>query len=261
MNARLYLILGLMVLVLGFLAGRWFLRTPAPVVAKVLRRAVPVAVIAILVLLTVTARLNALYALIGGVFAALPRLLLLAPLLLGLYRRYRARRSSKPHTRPAGSDSGSGQSSQVEARFVRMSLDHDSGVASGTVLEGRFKGAHLHELTLAQLIELLRECRLHDEESARLVEAFLDRMHADEWRSTWDAKAASDSGAPAAHDMSVEEAFEVLGLQRGANEDEITNAHRRLMQKFHPDRGGGVYLAALINQAKDVLLKARRQVN
>jgi len=59
--------------------------------------------------------------------------------------------------------------------------------------------------------------------------------------------------------MTVEEAWQVLGLQPGADADAIRAAHRRLMRGAHPDGGGSDWLAARINQARDILLSAQRQ--
>ena len=54
--------------------------------------------------------------------------------------------------------------------------------------------------------------------------------------------------------MSKDQAMDVLGLKPDYSTDDVKQAHRRMMLKNHPDRGGSDYLAAQINTAKDVLL-------
>ena len=149
-----------------------------------------------------------------------------------------------------------GSSSTVETAFVRMSLDHDTGRMTGTVLRGRFAGLRLEELGRADLLALLRECRADDEESARLVEAYLDRAQPD-WRDDVagaGARGASPPPSGSSADISVEEAYAILGLAPGADAGAIRAAHRRLMKQLHPDHGGTDYLATKINRARDVLL-------
>ncbi|MEA2824472.1 MAG: hypothetical protein QOF03_954 [Alphaproteobacteria bacterium] len=65
------------------------------------------------------------------------------------------------------------------------------------------------------------------------------------------------SGPPRANAMSRAEALTVLGLQEGASDEEVRAAHRRLILQTHPDKGGTNYLAAKINEAKDVLMRRR----
>ena len=149
-----------------------------------------------------------------------------------------------------------GQTSTVATAFLRMTLDHDTGSMTGTILRGRFSGMRVEELGSVELLALLRECRAEDEEGARLLEAYLDRVHPD-WREelAGERAGASSGGArPAGGDMTVEEAYAILGLAPGADAEAIKEAHRRLMIKLHPDHGGSDYLATKINRARDVLL-------
>ena len=101
-------------------------------------------------------------------------------------------------------------------------------------------------------MELLQDCRARDGQSAALLEAYLDRTRGDNWRT---ADEASDHGIPPNTQgaMSVGQAAEILGVPADASNEEITAAHRRLIQKLHTDRGGTDYLAALINEARDTL--------
>jgi hypothetical protein len=183
----------------------------------------------------------------GRLAALLMPLAMLMPLLIrvrSLLDRYRP---------PAGS-----QTSTVATAFLRMTLDHDTGSMEGTILRGRFAGMRLDEVAPGDLLALLRECRAEDEEGARLLEAYLDRVHPD-WREELAGERASGGSARSTSggDMSVEEAYAILGLSSGADAEAIKEAHRRLMVKLHPDHGGSDYLATKINRARDVLLGRR----
>jgi hypothetical protein len=192
-----------------------------------------------------------------AVFAGFFVLFLPLPLLWGVFARGRRFGGFHNAFRSVfgGPTAGGGQTSTVATPFLRMTLDHDTGAMSGTILAGRFAGMRLDELGRAELLALLRECRAQDEEGACLLEAYLDRLHPD-WR---DELRDEQPGAarPAAGDIGVEEAYAILGLSPGASVAEIKEAHRRLMSRLHPDHGGSDYLATQINRARDVLLGRR----
>jgi DnaJ-domain-containing protein 1 len=133
-----------------------------------------------------------------------------------------------------------------------MTLAHDSGDINGEVLEGQFKDRALKQLNLEELLQLLRECQ-DDEESVALLQAYLDRVYEDKWRQQAGAH-GQHPPSNGSDEVSREEALQILGISSDASEEEIIEAHRRLMQKLHPDRGGSGYLAAKINLAKETLL-------
>jgi DnaJ domain len=160
-----------------------------------------------------------------------------------------------------------GQKSRVSTSLLAMELDHDSGNMDGRVLSGRFEGRELGTMELRELLDLREEALGLNDQSAVLLDAFLDRRDPS-WREAWSARHGAGQGDGANRSsngsgrsgrngrtaMGREEALQVLGLAEGATEEEIRSAHRRMMKNFHPDHGGSDYLAAKINQAKDVLL-------
>jgi hypothetical protein len=149
-----------------------------------------------------------------------------------------------------------GQVSRVRSAFLEMELDHDSGAMRGRILAGKHEGVTLDALDVATLVGLLPDI---DQESHALLAAYLDRR-VPGWREHAQANTATGQGS-APHTtgpMTQEEAYQVLGLQPGANDAEISRAHRTLMKKLHPDQGGSTYLAARVNEAKDILLRRHR---
>jgi hypothetical protein len=141
----------------------------------------------------------------------------------------------------------------VRTAALEMELDHDSGALEGMVLAGRFEGRQLGGLEEGDLVALRGELA-GDADSLQLLEAYLDGRFPG-WRDGVDADVgAGERVAPSAGAMTEQEAYQILGLEAGATAADIRKAHRRLMQRVHPDLGGSSFLAARINEAKDVLL-------
>jgi hypothetical protein len=146
-----------------------------------------------------------------------------------------------------------GQVSRVRSAFVEMELDHDTGAMRGRILVGPHEGEVLDAFDVAALTNFLPEI---DEESRALLMAYLDRRDPG-WREhvQADATAGSSRTGWGGGKMTEEEAYQILGVQPGASADDISRAHRSLMKKLHPDQGGTTYLAARVNEAKEVLLR------
>ena len=219
----------------------WYKRVPKAKQRQFRNRALLIGGGLVLFFALITGRLHPLFA---GLAALVP----LAYRAVGLFQTFNTIRAFTSRMK-AGASPGPtpGQTSEVETAYLSMRLHHDTGEMDGTVLRGRYEGRALRGLGLPELLDLLDECR-SDRQSMAVLEAYLDRVHED-WR---EHRRPPSGRSP--DGMSEDEARAILGVGSDATRDEIIQAHRRLMQRLHPDRGGSDYLAAKLNAAKDLLL-------
>ncbi len=238
-------------LVVLFFAVRTLMRAAPAKSAALIKRFAWIAAILVFLFLLLTGRLPWLFALVAAAIPLLRRVLPYlrhVPFVYSLWSRF---------AKPLGQNSKSvnGQHSSVSSNYIQMTLDHASGAMNGTVLQGRFKDMHLQAMSLTQLLTLFHEIQ-NDHDSVALLQTYLDHAHRN-WREQAQSAGANqyskESGNSAS--LSHSEACQILGVEMDADRAEIIAAHKRLMQKIHPDRGGSPYLAAKINQAKDFLLR------
>ena len=195
----------------------------------------------VVVVATLTGRMHWLGAAITGLIVGASRLL---PMIVRMFPALQWLHQKHASAQP-GSDN---QQSSVETSILRMSLDHATGDMNGEVISGEFVGQFLNDLDQTQLLRLLDWVQKSDLDSARLLETYLQKRFGDE--AAFSRTPPADSNGT----MNRSEALAVLGLSEDASDEQIVAAHRSLIQKMHPDRGGNDYLAAKINQAKDALL-------
>jgi hypothetical protein len=243
------LLLAAAIIAVAIFGIRWLRSHSSAQLRHTLRRMALYTVIAFLIALAATGRLHWLVAVIASLVPFLQRLLPLlryVPFAQQLYRRYQAHKATTAPPPP-------GQTSSVNSRFVNMTLYHEDGHIDGVIIEGPYRQRRLQDLELDQLLQCLHEWQQLDEESARLLTAYLDQTYGADWRQQ-DSSASGSDDSTERQAMGEDEALAILGLERPVDDAAIIAAHRRLMQKLHPDRGGSNYLAVKLNQAKDLLL-------
>lgn len=252
-----YLILTICGIIAAFLLMKWFAASEPKDVLKGAKLMALIAVVGLAVFLLVTGRL-------GLAIAAIASLVPWAMRMFAIYMNVKgAARMAKNFSRASraraagfgnpGDGTGTGQTSEVNTRFLRMTLDHDTGHMEGAILEGPWQGQRLSDLTETALLDFLSLCHREDMDSAQILESYLDRTYPD-WRQQAQGQQSSDNSAATSGAMSRDEALRILGLEEGASKADIKKAYHRLMAAMHPDHGGSDYLAAQINRAKDLLL-------
>lgn len=201
-------------------------------------------------LMAVTGRAPALFAILG---AAMTQVMRLAPLLI----RFAPSLKKILGSAIPGVAAGNRHStvSRVSTATLDMTLDHATGEMDGNIKQGPLSGQSLSKLGLDQLRTLRDYCQEHDVEALRLVESYAAHVHAEAWQSAGDSNSDSARQPSSSNDMSDDEARQILGVVESATRDDIVQAHRLLMSRLHPDKGGSNYLAAKVNAAKELLLR------
>lgn len=203
--------------------------------------------------LALAGRAPAVFALIG---AAMTQVMRFAPVLLRFapsLGRFLGSAGLGAGVAGAGGFGGGGQTSRVSTASLVMTLNQATGSIDGEITAGAFSGKKLSALSIDDIKLLYQECQKHDPEGVRLLQAYVARERSAEWQNApQDEHNENSSGAP---EVSVREAYDILGLAAGASRKDIVQAHRSLMGKLHPDKGGSNYLAVKVNAAKKVLLE------
>src|SRR6056297_1294226 len=209
-----------------YLLLRWFARTPPQQVARATRQGLIYGGIGLLVVLAVSGRLHWIFVALGALVPLVQRGFILMRALPLVRQVLRMAGISIPGMAGAGTGGGNpnGRVSTIRTRFLTMTLEHASGEMDGEIIEGPHEGSHLSDLPLETLVELVAEYRREDQQSAAVLEAYLDRHHGEEWRQgtgheerSGDNGRGMDDGGKMSHD----EALAILGLQTGADDKAI----------------------------------------
>lgn len=139
--------------------------------------------------------------------------------------------------------------SQFRTQSLVVMINFASGQINGEIITGDLAGKQLSELNSDQIKTLSQQLKQTDKESYVLLQAYLIRS------GSADDQTANNFKPESYNEISNAEAYKVLGISADSSQEEVIKAHKRLMQKLHPDRGGSDYLAAKINAAKDILIK------
>lgn len=208
-----------------------FRTLPAEEKPKHLRRFALYAIIGLVVFMAATGRLHWVGAAVAVAVPFITKLFALGLRFLPVLRWWQQQSKPSVFTTP----------------HIRLIIDTKTGHITGELLSGDFTQQPLEALTEEQLQTQLQQWQQTEPESARLLYAYMQRRFTQNSHQSHDKETANIN--------TREEALNILGLEEGADKKAIIAAHKSLIQKLHPDRGGSHYLAAKVNQAKDFLLK------
>ena len=130
---------------------------------------------------------------------------------------------------------------KINTKYLQIEIILQSRQATINIMEGSFKGRSFSSLSQNEVSKLLEELKLNDPRGFNILNVIISQNK----QST----SSTDKSQ-----MTDEEALSILGLKKGASDEDIKKSYYDLMKKFHPDKDGNNYLSNLITEAKNKLL-------
>ena len=131
---------------------------------------------------------------------------------------------------------------KINTKYLSIKIIVQTRQAIIEIINGEFKGRGFSSLSKNEVNKLLIELKENDPKGFNILNVIINQT-----------SNKGHQGSPTSQ-MSDEEALSILGLQNGANSQQIKKAYYDLMKKFHPDKDGNNYLSNLITEAKNKLL-------
>ena len=132
---------------------------------------------------------------------------------------------------------------KINTKYLQIEIILQSRQATINIIEGNFKGRSFSSLSQNEVSKLLEELKLNDPRGFNILNVIISQNK----QST----SSTDKSQ-----MTDEEALSILGLKKGASDEDIKKSYYDLMKKFHPDKDGNNYLSNLITEAKNKLLNS-----
>ena len=141
------------------------------------------------------------------------------------------------------------------SQYLVINVNASNGSMEGQIIKGEHADKSLGNLSEEELQTLQHFFANHDKKSYYLLTAYI-RSRGFTQQGPSQEQFNQQQASPPQTQTSVNEALEIFGFKEMPTRKEIIAAHRRLISKLHPDKGGSDYLAARVNQARETLLSA-----